>query len=253
MGKRAVLESEKQFNFLIIGGHSPIALAIANRLVSEGKVFLCTRKIDSEIRSNASREISLIESDLESLVASFEERSSTLKGINAIIFAHRYRGDANDIESAFKCEVIHPFDLVKKMIETSGSESLKNIIFFTSPAAKKILGDQPLAYHLTKTAVSHLVRFLAIEFARKNISVIGISPSSFVAKARSEEFYRSNKTLKAKLESRIPSRKFVTCEEIAELVYQISTSDNLSLSGNILELDHGFGLLEASTLIRDTN
>jgi NAD(P)-dependent dehydrogenase (short-subunit alcohol dehydrogenase family) len=173
--------------------------------------------------------------------------------VNAIIFAHRYRGDANDIVEAFKCEVTHPFNLVRKIVDTYGSASLKNIMFFTSPAARKILGDQSLGYHLSKTSVSHLVRFLAVEFARKDISVVGISPSSFVAKARSEEYYSRNKTLKDRFESKIPSGKFVSCEEIAELVYHISISNNLSLSGNILELDHGLGLVEASTLIRDTN
>lgn len=250
MGKRALLNDTKKRSFLIFGGHSPVAIAVANRLATEGKVFLVTRNIDSEIKKVCAKEITLVEADIESFVEDSLDLKPLLEEIHSVIFAHRFRGIPEDIEEAFRCEVLQPYALVNKIVSIKRNSALRNIVFFTSPGASKILGDQPIGYHLTKSAVSQMVRYLAVGFAEKKINVVGISPSSFVAKSRSKAFYRKHRSLKAAIERKIPSKTFFSCEEIAELVTNISTSENLFLTGNILELDHALGLLEASTLIK---
>lgn len=251
MGKRFVLGKSEYAKFLVIGGHSPIALAIANRLVDEGEVVLCTRRIDSEIRKLISPDVILIESNIKTLTDSELLTNPILKGISCVIFAHRYREDPENLEAAFQCEVFGPLNLIQKIRDSDENKDLKTLVFFTSPAAKKILGDQSLSYHLTKSAISQLIKFLSVKLAKERIGVVGVSPGSFVTKARSEDFYRKNMALKEGIESKIPSGKFVTPEEIAELVSFVATSKQLSLSGNILNVDHGLGLLENSTFIRD--
>jgi NAD(P)-dependent dehydrogenase (short-subunit alcohol dehydrogenase family) len=251
MGKRSVLGNSEYTKFLVIGGRSPIALAIANRLVDEGEVVLCTRKIDAEIQKIISQDVVLFESDITKLFDSKVITSPTLKDINCVIFVHRYRGDPEDLEAAFQCEVFGPLNLIQKIRDSDNSGALRTVLFFTSPAAERIVGDQPLSYHLTKAAVSQLIKFLSVKYAKDRISVVGVSPGSFVMKARSEEFYKKNRALKIGIESKIPSGTFITPEEIAELVSFAATSKQLSLSGNILNLDHGLGLLENSTFIRE--
>lgn len=235
---------------LIVGGHSPIAMAIANKLSTSHNVSLLTRKIDASIQMQIKDQVELVEGDVTKMIELSSSTNSFLPEITSIVFAHRFRGDENNIEECLRCELLEPYELITKLVENTETSNLRNIIFFTSPSAKRILDDQALSYHIAKSALSQLVRYLAVRYARYGIKVVGISPSSFVAKQRSVKFYNENRALKERIESKIPSGKFLSCEEIAEVTDSILASEGIALSGNILDLDHGLGHSDAAGLIR---
>lgn len=238
-------------NCVVFGGHSPIALSISKKLSTHYKVTHITRNVDSEISKIQSTSLSLREFNIQNALPKDLEKVLDVLNLNSadtLIFCHRFRGTL-DLEQSFVTEVVNPFKLSERWLESSlGSK--KNLIFFTSPAHFKTLSDQDVAYHINKSAIAKLVSYLAVTYAQQNINVFGISPGSFVEKQRSKSFYESNQDLYRKITDKIPRRKFVKSDEIAEIIDLLCTNNFGLLSGSIFELDNLSRFVEFSSVLK---
>lgn len=91
------------------------------------------------------------------------------------------------------------------------------------------------AYSATKSGVNGLTKALAKELAPSNIQVNAIACGAIdtVMNGQLDEEERRE------LEAEIPAGRFGTCEEVAELVYDLTAKHNY-LTGQIIGLDGGW-------------
>lgn len=91
------------------------------------------------------------------------------------------------------------------------------------------------AYSATKSGVNGLTKALAKELAPSNIQVNAIACGAIDTVMNGQ----LNEEERKELETEIPAGRFGTCEEVAELVYDLTAKHNY-LTGQIIGLDGGW-------------
>lgn len=236
--------------YLVTGGKSEIAIAIANKLALLEDVLLVTRNKMEFPTDKLHQNVNLQSIDLAEESA-FKELWRLIEqfDIRKFCFAHRFRGDAKDDSSQFEVEVMVVHRLISALTDLPSSEE-KRIVLITSPAAEQILEDQNFMYHACKTSLLTMARFFAVRFGRQGIIVNSVAPGSFVEKDRSKAYYESNKDLSTFIKQLIPSGMPTSKEDIASQVEYLLEAAPRSLNGAHLVLDSGLTLKEPSGLTK---
>ena len=242
---------------LVTGGHSQIAIDISIELSLNFDVIHISRNPDETLSENfiSHPNVEIWQLDLldESAIerAVFRIVKESNREIAAIVFAHRSR--EIDFSSAVKLELESPLRLIDEIIKYQSETQLKSVIFFSSPASEKILADQELAYHLTKTCISQAVRYLSIKFASLGIRVNGISPGSFVKKKRSEDFYLTHADYLRQVLEFIPEHELVSTKNIGYLACFLASPVSAGINGQIIRIDGGYSNMEESSYFIQAN
>jgi len=92
-------------------------------------------------------------------------------------------------------------------------------------------------YGISKAAIAHMTRMLAIEWAEHGIRVNAIGPTTVMTPSR-QKIMSDPKARAAALE-RIPTRRFVTPEEVAAAVIYLAGPAAASITGHTLMVDGG--------------
>lgn len=239
--------------YIIFGGKSEIACAISKKMSEYSEVLHITREVTDDLIQNFSQfqNIDLVEIDLNNTSQSVQFVKDVLnkKHLEGIVFAHRYRGIKNNAAEQFNVEVNTPYEIIQSLSENDTQKKV-SVVLFTSPAAKFVLMDQDFIYHASKASINALVRFSALRFASSHLRINGVSPSSFVLKARNKNFYQDNPDLVKRIEKFIPTSEISTPEKIVNIVEFLLSQEACSLNGVIIEMDGGYLSQEPSYLIR---
>ena len=67
--------------------------------------------------------------------------------------------------------------------------SQRSIVLASSPAPERVVNDEDFQYHPTKAAISQLIRYSPVNFAKNNMKVTGVNPGTFVRKDRAAPLY----------------------------------------------------------------
>jgi NAD(P)-dependent dehydrogenase (short-subunit alcohol dehydrogenase family) len=94
-------------------------------------------------------------------------------------------------------------------------------------------------YGLTKAALIHLTRSMALELSGDNILVNSISPGPISTQFNIDR-YKSEPGSREKMEALIPAGRFGTPEEVAEIVVFLATSEGRFMQGHDLVIDGGY-------------
>jgi NAD(P)-dependent dehydrogenase (short-subunit alcohol dehydrogenase family) len=94
-------------------------------------------------------------------------------------------------------------------------------------------------YGMTKAALIHLAKSMALELARENIQVNTVSPGP-IATQPTIDRQRDNPEESAKRLDYVPIRRFGRPEEIGEVVHWLLTTDATFLTGHDLIVDGGY-------------
>ena len=238
---------------LVYGGRSPIALEICKQLAGAGhEVHLVTRVRDEAVVALAKENgcFEVHERNLEDSAKSIElalKIDSQVGGLDAVAFAHRYRGDVSAPLKQYSVEVYTPYEILKTLGTRERSRQCA-VVLLTSPAAHSVVGDQDFQYHASKAALSQLVRFGSARFASQNIRVNGLSPGSFIFKQRAAEFYAKNPQIVDRANKLIPLSRMGTVEEIANVALFLLSEQSSYMNGQILEVDGGLSTLDPASL-----
>jgi len=235
---------------LVLGGHSPIAIAISKKLSENYDVLHVTRSPDSQLMDSfdTKLEIEIVELDLldEKQVSSLIENELIQKGhtIETIVFAHK-SGPAT-ISEAIRLEVEAPIYVIDKIIKHQTKGDLKSVVFLSSPAASSVLVDQELPYHLSKASLIQAIRYLSVKYGKLGVRLNAVSPGSFVSKPRSRNYYNINSEYKQKIMDFVPSGDFIHPENIADTVFFLSSNLSVGINGQNINIDGGYSNLESS-------
>lgn len=236
--------------YLVTGGRSPIALDIAHRLASSGHdVTLVTRQIDSELASRVEdgERIMLFECDLsqDTCVSEILEACVGDEDFKGAVFAHRYRDD-EDIQRQYALEVVRPARIIRAIASQTFAAS-PAFVFLTSPAAHSNLSTASLGYHLAKSGINSLVRFLSSELGDLHIRVNAVSPGAFVEKERSREYFRQNPAKVNWANVATPLGRFLQPREISEVVMFLLDERASFVTGQVIEVDGGISNRDLAT------
>ena len=238
---------------LVYGGRSPIALEICRQLAGAGHdVHLVTRTRDDAINRLAKENncFEVHECDLEDSAKSIElaaKIDSQVGGLDAVVFAHRYRSEVSVPLRQYAVEVYTPFEILEALAaRTRENECI--VLLVTSPGAHLVLADQNFQYHASKAALSQLVRFGSVRFASRKIRINGLSPGSFIFKQRAADFYSKNPQIVDRANKLIPLSRMGTVDEIASVAHFLLSKQSSYLNGQILEVDGGLSTLDPASL-----
>ena len=238
--------------FLIFGGNSPIAIAISQSLAKVDQVWHVTRKNNESIQNHFNgMDVKILELDLNSVGNFMGDFSLMLEKENfdGIVFAHRYRGDLDNHHERYQVEVLSPYAIAELFCNIKSKKDRK-LLFFTSPAAEYILGDQPFGYHASKAAVNQLIRYLSVKFGQLGVVTNGIAPGSYIYKERAKDFWNENYNYLEEVKNLIPVKRIGVIEDIVEITRFLLIDSTDFINGIIINLDGGLGNLDSSTIIR---
>ena len=228
---------------IIVGGSKGIGLAISNKLKNRGD-NVCILS-----RNNYYSQVDHIPFDL--LGENFHENClkivHEMAPIDNLVFCQKNRSDIGDYDYEFDLTVraVHNF------IEIATNHFSKNgsIVVLGSPAGQFIVNEQPMAYHASKAALEHLVRYYAVKLGPSSVCVNCILPGT-VIKKENKEFYNKNIELKELFKKIIPLARQGTSEDIANVVNFLCSSDSSFITGQSIYVDGGLSIVGQESLLR---
>jgi NAD(P)-dependent dehydrogenase (short-subunit alcohol dehydrogenase family) len=172
-------------------------------------------------------------------------KNNTVK-INTVLLAHRSRsqsyddselkvGDFNILENEVSTTINIIDNLLKRDLIAQGGK----IILFGSTNDSHI-SQQNLYYHISKSSIKVMVKWLAERLISREISVNGVS-MGLVTDIEDRESHANNSMLKVAKDLNINKRPTLF-EEVAELVYCITSLKSNQMTGEMILIDGGFTL-----------
>ena len=94
-------------------------------------------------------------------------------------------------------------------------------------------------YGISKAAISHMTKMLAIEWAEHGIRVNAVAPGRVDTESPSRAATAADSKYMQAMLSRIPLRRLCTSEEVAAAAYYLASPDGAYITGQTLLLDGG--------------
>ncbi len=115
------------------------------------------------------------------------------------------------------------------------------MVAITSPGAERVLPDY-VAVGASKAALNSLVRYLAVELARRDIAVNGIAPGIVETGALEHFAFMENKEVLSRAVTNTPAGRLVTPRDVAEVAAFLCSPAAYMIRGQIIVIDGGYTL-----------
>lgn len=242
---------------VVFGGRSPIALACARKLSHTQDVILVTRRIDEDLETAVEgiSRLKLMQADLEIKEASARLISTlydSQQKINALIFLQRYRASGEQSYERHCAVELWSIEEALAVIKTRKQpKDHVRVLISSSPAAQNVLLDQDLQYHLVKAGQEALTRYLAAFYGRDAIDINAVRIGSIVLKERAMAYWTSKPVMINGLKAMAPVGTLLSSDSVGAFFADLTTSSLKGLSGQIIDLDNGFSLLDGSQIAKE--
>ena len=248
---------------LVTGGATGIGRMIAEALVRGGaRVMICSRKADA--CEAVAKELSEIgrESGSGGSAEGFGADLSSEEGVTAVVAAVRERTDRLNIlvnnsgvtwGEPFDTHPRKAWDRILPVNVTALFELIRDLTPLMEAAATpddparvvnlgSVMGTQPVAegaysYAVSKAAVHHLTRVLAIELARRSITVNAFAPGPYPS--RMTAFATATEEGRDKVGQGVPLGRVGRPEDMAGAILFLCGRGGSYTTGAVIPLDGG--------------
>lgn len=125
------------------------------------------------------------------------------------------------------------------------SKSSGVITCISSICGEKMIENAPLTYSSFKSALNRYVINSSFYLAKENIRINAVSPGNvfFEGSIWDKKLKENRNVIEEMLENKIPLKKFVTPEEVSEMVAFLSSPLSASTTGQVIAVDAGQSVL----------
>ena len=166
--------------------------------------------------------------------------------ITSIIFLQRYRPKASEEYSLDEDQCINikgPLLISRKAYDEC--KSLRSIIFISSIIGGGLVADeQKVDYHIVRSGIESMARYLAVEFAKKNVAVNAVR----LGYVKGSENSHKNRSYYDMDKLTVPRGYAPDSDEIAKMLLQVSEINSGIITGQIITADAGLTLSTQSRL-----
>ena len=213
---------------LITGSSRGIGSAIARKFKSNGFNLLTPSRNELNLNDNLSIEAycKKIEVDIDVII--------NCAGVNTIATLNEL--DDAALNSMIQINLLAPLKIIQCLNDKMGKNCLGHIVNISS-IWSFISKEGRCGYSIAKAGINGMTRTLALEFAPKNILINSVAPGYV-----NTELTKQNNTPEdlANIASLIPLQRLAEPEEIANLVYFLSSDMNTYITGQTIIIDGGY-------------
>lgn len=213
---------------LITGSSRGIGKAIVNKFEVNGYKLLTPSRNEMNLNDNLSIEAycKKIEVDIDVII--------NCAGVNTIATLNEL--DDADLNSMIQIDLLAPLKIIQCLNNNMGKNCLGHIVNISS-IWSFISKEGRCGYSAAKAGINGMTRTLALEFASKNILINSVAPGYV-----NTELTKQNNTPEdiATISSLIPLQRLAEPEEIANLVYFLSSDMNTYITGQTIIIDGGY-------------
>lgn len=239
-------------HILIIGGTKGIGNTIAHFFAENKSIVSVIGKTIPEKTHNHKNTITYFRSDISDTKQIDKVLKSILKingTFNSIIFSQRFRGTDDSWKGEWEISLSATKHIIDRCVNEFHQAQDNSVVMIGSVINSFVAVNQPLSYHVAKSALLGLVRYYAVTLGSKGIRVNCVSPGA-VIKERARQYYNSNKWLHSLYRKVIPLQRMGTPEDIAHLVAYLCSPHSLYITGQNIVIDGGLSLLAQEELTR---
>lgn len=213
---------------LVTGSSRGIGSAIANKFAQEGVTVLAPTRNDLDLMSNNS---------ITSFLSSLKQPVDILVNNAGINLLSGVTEVSNvNIHDTFQVNLIAPIQLIKGIASQMMDRKFGRIVNISS-IWSFISKRRRVTYSISKAGLNGLTRTLAIELAPYNILVNSVAPGYVNTELTRQN--NSEQEINAIRES-IPLQRLAEPDEVAELVFFLSSEHNTYITGQVITIDGGF-------------
>ena len=252
---------------IVTGSANGIGLAIARHFLDKGANVMFAdmdeARLEDELgaEARADGQVRMFAGDLRQKLTIANLLSATVDAfehIDILVNASRQCRTSNPIdpdedgvEELWQQNVLTSLRLsqmtARRMIqraEKTGTEGMIGSIVNLSSLAAVRTQPQLLAYSISSAAVEQMTRSLAVALAPKGIRVNAVSFAS-VMSASMQGALKENPDWREVVEAGTPLGRIASADEVAEAAHFLASDASGFMTGQVLTLDGGRGLLDA--------
>jgi NAD(P)-dependent dehydrogenase (short-subunit alcohol dehydrogenase family) len=240
----------KRGHVLIVGGTHGTGRAVVRRFAEDGhRVSVLGRRRPPEVDLSGS-EIFFCLTDL----ADSESRQDAINQcvrhfgpFRHVVFCQRYRGQGNTWDGELQVSLTATDEIIRLAAQRIDGTVDHSIAIISSMASRLVYEEQPVSYHAVKAALNQLVRFYAVHLGPQRIRLNAVLPAT-VLKEESNPFYTENAQLCERYKEITPLRRMGTSDDIANLIWFLSSAEASFITGQEIGVDGGVSLVGHTSL-----
>jgi len=213
---------------LITGGSRGIGKSIADKFKSKGFQVLIPSRNEMNLADNSTIEsyCSSIKCEIDVII--------NCAGINTIATLNELKD--MDLGSMIQIDLFAPLKIIQCLNGKMGKTRTGYVVNISS-IWSFVSKEGRIGYTAAKSAINGVTRTLALEYATNNILVNSVAPGYVNTELTKQN---NSETEIANISSLIPLKRLAEPEEIANLVYFLSSEDNTYITGQTIIIDGGY-------------
>jgi len=237
---------------VIFGGTKGIGKVLAGSLLANGhEVTVLGRTVPSSTpkETPALHFISCDLLDSKALEIALARLRSERPAINHLVFMQRFRGNSD----TWQGEITTSLDATRRAVESITADfdpsQPHSIVLVGSQLGTYIANDQPLSYHIAKSALIQMGRFFATTLGPKGVRANVVSPGTTI-KPESDAYYAGNIPLADLYKKMTPLGRMGRAEDVAGVILFLLDPSSAFVTGQNIAVDGGISLLSQESLGR---